>query len=76
MLALSPRMRRRELWPVHLFVATHLLSMGLTMPWNYGYRLIMPPFAYTSTLAASASAAMLLDRWRRGGSTRVVGAGA
>jgi len=54
-LCLSARLRARELWPVHLFVLTHLASMGLTMPWNYGYRLIIPPFVYTSTLSAAAA---------------------
>ena len=51
----SPAMRTRALWPVHLFVLAHLAAMGLTMPWNYGYRLIIPPFVYTTTLATAAA---------------------
>jgi hypothetical protein len=51
----SSTMRTRALWPVHLFVLAHLAGMGLTMPWNYGYRLIIPPFVYTTTLATAAA---------------------
>jgi len=51
----SRAMRALALWPVHLFVLAHLASMGLTMPWNYGYRLIIPPFVLTSVLSASAA---------------------
>jgi hypothetical protein len=51
----SRTMRALALWPVHLFVLAHLASMGLTMPWNYGYRLIIPPFVLTSVLSASAA---------------------
>jgi hypothetical protein len=54
MCIVSKRMRDRVLWPVHLFVVVHLASMMLTLPWNYGYRLIIPPFVYTSTLSVAA----------------------
>jgi hypothetical protein len=43
-LALMPRARRLETWPVHLFVAAHLAGMLLTLPSSYGYRLILPPY--------------------------------
>jgi dolichyl-phosphate-mannose-protein mannosyltransferase len=55
----SKAMRARTLWPVHLFVLAHLASMGLTMPWNYGYRLIIPPFVLTSVLSASAACSIV-----------------
>jgi hypothetical protein len=58
----SSTMRARPLWPVHLFVLTHLASMGLTMPWNYGYRLIIPPFVYTATLGVAAACSLVTMR--------------
>lgn len=58
----SSRMRDRSVWPIHLFVVTHLASMIITIPWNYGYRLILPPFVYTTTLATAALASWLLSR--------------
>jgi dolichyl-phosphate-mannose-protein mannosyltransferase len=58
-LVFSRRMRQRAFWPIHAFVACHLASMTITMPWNYGYRLILPPFVYTTALSiAVASAAV------------------
>lgn len=62
MCILSRAMRARALWPVHLFVLAHLASMGFTMPWNYGYRLIIPPFIYTSSLSAAAAYSLLAMR--------------
>jgi hypothetical protein len=58
----SKAMRARMLWPVHLFVVAHVASMSLTMPWNYGYRLIIPPFAYTSALSAAAACSLVAMR--------------
>jgi len=55
MLVAAPTMRARELWPVHAFVVAHVISMGLTLPWNYGYRLILPPFVYTTCFSAAAA---------------------
>ena len=55
MLVLSKTMRSLPLWPVHLFVLSHLAAMGLTNPSNYGYRLILPPYIYTSTLSVAAA---------------------
>jgi hypothetical protein len=57
LLALSKSMRTPALWPIHLFVLSHLASLALTQPWTYGYRLIMPPFIYTSALSATVLAA-------------------
>jgi len=57
MLVLSPTMRSATLWPVHAFVLAHVASMGLTSPWNYGYRMILPPFVYTATFSVAAGTA-------------------
>ena len=54
-LMFSARMRNPEFWPVHVFVATHWASMALTSPWNYGYRLILPPFVFTTALSMAAA---------------------
>ena len=62
MLVASPVMRSATLWPVHAFVLAHVVSMGLTIPWNYGYRLILPPFIYTSTLSVAAAVAWMRER--------------
>jgi hypothetical protein len=61
-LVLSRTMRARMLWPVHLFVLAHLASMGLTMPSNYGYRMILPPFVYMSVLSAAAACSLVAIR--------------
>lgn len=63
MCVVSARMRSRLLWPVHLFVLVHLASMLLTMPWNYGYRLILPPFVYT-TMVSTAAFTAWVTVWR------------
>ena len=65
MLVLSPMLRRAALWPVHAFVLAHVASMGMTAPWNYGYRLILPGFVYTTTFSVAAAAAWLLKRQAR-----------
>jgi hypothetical protein len=54
-LIFSAKMRNPDLWPVHAFVASHWASMALTSPWNYGYRLILPPFVYTTALSVAAA---------------------
>lgn len=33
-------------WPIHAFIAVHLVGMVLTMPSNYGYRLILPMYLF------------------------------
>ena len=63
MLVTSRAMRRPELWPVHAFVFSHFASMLLTQPWNYGYRLILPAYVYTTVLSVAAAAGMLRT-WR------------
>ena len=61
MMVMSPVMRRTEVWPIHAFVLSHVASMALTSPWNYGYRLILPPFVYTTTLSVAAASALLMN---------------
>jgi hypothetical protein len=63
MLVTSRPMRRPELWPVHAFVFSHFASMLLTQPWNYGYRLILPAYVYTTVLSVAAATGMLRT-WR------------
>ena len=63
MLVMSKTMRRAELWPVHAFVFSHWGSMTLTSPWNYGYRMILPAYVYTSTLSVAA-AVLLMQSYR------------
>lgn len=58
----SRRMRHLTMWPVHLFVLAHLAGMPLTLPWNYGYRMILAPYVYTSALATAALYAMVGER--------------
>jgi hypothetical protein len=58
-IVLSPVMRSATMWPVHAFVLAHVASMALTSPWNYGYRLILPPYIYTTTFSVAAAAAWL-----------------
>jgi hypothetical protein len=46
------RARRWQTWPLHLFVMTHVLSMTLSMPGKYGYRLILPSYLFLDLFAA------------------------
>jgi hypothetical protein len=39
--------------PIHLFVFTHLATLTLTIPWNYGYRMILPMYPLMAVLAVS-----------------------
>jgi hypothetical protein len=73
--AVVPAMRALAAWPMHLFIATHVLTLTLTMPSNYGYRMILPAFVFLS-LGAGAVLAPLLRRIaaRWPPAARVVGA--
>ncbi|MGQ0736165.1 MAG: glycosyltransferase family 39 protein [Acidobacteriota bacterium] len=51
----------RAAWPSHVFIVSHLATMVLTLPWVYGYRLILPVFLFTPVFAAAAADAV----WRR-----------
>jgi hypothetical protein len=62
MLVMSRTMRRPELWPAHAFVLSHWGSMLLTSPWNYGYRLILPAYVYTTALSVAAATAAMQAR--------------
>ena len=66
MIVVSPTMRSMALWPVHAFVLAHVASMGLTSPWNYGYRLILPPYVYTTTFSVAAAVAWLRPMMTQG----------
>jgi hypothetical protein len=61
MLLLWRPLRRSELWPLHAFVVSHWASMALTSPWNYGYRMILPPYIYTCTLAVASASALVMN---------------
>lgn len=51
--------RAPETWPIHGFVAAHLAGMLLTMPSNYGYRLILPMYLFLPIFAAKS----VTDAW-------------
>lgn len=63
MFFVSRTMRHPGLWPVHAFVVSHWASMLLTSPWNYGYRLILPAYVYTTALSVAAATAAM-QAWR------------
>src|SRR5216683_4782249 len=44
--------RRLHVWPIHTFVATHLLVLMLFEADTYGYRLVMPMYAPMVAVAA------------------------
>ena len=46
------RTRRLHVWPIHAFVATHLLVLMLFEADTYGYRLVMPMYAPMVLVAA------------------------
>ncbi len=43
---LVPAARSFATWPIHAFVLAHLGGMVLTMPSNYGYRMILPMYLF------------------------------
>lgn len=64
--------RRLHVWPIHLFVATHLLVLMLFEADTYGYRLVMPMYAPMVAVAAQLplTAVRALIGSRIGGSMR------
>ena len=50
-----------HVWPIHAFVATHLLVLMLFEADTYGYRLVMP--MYAPMVAVAAQAPLALVRW-------------
>jgi hypothetical protein len=51
----SPAARSLPAFAVHAFVLTHLASMILTMPSNYGYRLILPMYLFMPMFATASA---------------------
>ncbi|MCA1648417.1 MAG: hypothetical protein LC797_24145 [Chloroflexi bacterium] len=51
--------RRLQVWPIHAFVATHLLVLMLFEADTYGYRLVMPMYAPMAAVAAQVPLAAL-----------------
>jgi hypothetical protein len=47
-IALIRGMRTAASLPLHFFVLTHVATLMLTMPSNYGYRMILPAFVFMS----------------------------
>jgi len=62
MCVLSRTLRHPAFWPAHVFIVSHVLSMGLTIPWNYGYRLILPAYVLMAPLSVAAACALALNR--------------
>ncbi len=52
---------------MHAFIATHVATLMLTMPSNYGYRMILPPFVFMAMVAGAVATAPLYrlaaSRW-------------
>jgi hypothetical protein len=51
-----PSARQPLAWPIHGFVVSHLGAMVLTMPSNYGYRLILPMYIFFPIFGAAVVA--------------------
>src|SRR5204863_8092420 len=51
--------RRLCVWPIHAFVATHLLVLMLFEADTYGYRLVMPMYAPMLVVAAQLPLAVI-----------------
>jgi Dolichyl-phosphate-mannose-protein mannosyltransferase len=52
-LVLLPSARALRTWPIHAFVLSHLISLVLTMPSSYGYRLILPMYLFFPLFGAA-----------------------
>jgi hypothetical protein len=55
-----PPMRSLPALPLHAFVVTHVVTLMLTMPSNYGYRMILPAFVFMSLGAGAISTVGML----------------
>jgi hypothetical protein len=66
LLVLKP-FRSMAAWPIHAFIVTHIATLLLTMPSNYGYRMILPSFMFMAIAAGAVAvapiAARLQARW-------------
>jgi hypothetical protein len=55
-----PAARSLAAMPLHLFVITHLMALTLSLPWNYGYRMILPMYPLMSVFAMAVPARVFL----------------
>ena len=60
--AFLPAMRTFAALPLHAFVVTHVATLMLTMPSNYGYRMVLPAFVLMSTAAGALAVRPLYQR--------------
>jgi hypothetical protein len=60
-----PASRLRIALPLHAFVLTHLLAVTLSLPWNYGYRMILPMYPFMTIFAMAVPTVMLAALMRR-----------
>jgi hypothetical protein len=75
-----PGARATAALPLHLFIATHLASLALTLPWNYGYRMILPMYPVMAIFAGALMSQLVIRGSRvsakaQGGMSEVEGRG-
>lgn len=58
-LLLMPEARSPMTWPIHAFLLAHLAGLILTMPSNYGYRLLLPMYVFFPIFASAAGISVL-----------------
>jgi dolichyl-phosphate-mannose-protein mannosyltransferase len=76
-IVLFPAARQIATWPAHLFVATHLVTMVLTMPSIYGYRLILPMYLFFASFSGFAGSQLwswVSSRWQGSGRAGMISA--
>lgn len=56
---LLPRVRRRDVWLLHLFVVTHLVVMMAFAADTYGFRLVVPMYGAVCVVAAQLPLALV-----------------
>jgi hypothetical protein len=64
-LVFFPAAQQLATWPAHVFVATHLATMVLTMPSIYGYRLILPMYLFFAAFAGMVTSHLGSWAWAR-----------
>jgi hypothetical protein len=64
-IALCPVARSRRALIVHAFIATHMLTLLLSVPWNYGYRMLLAMYLVMPVFAAGAMSDRIAA-WRHG----------
>lgn len=60
--AVLKSLRSTVAWPIHAFIVTHIATLMLTMPSNYGYRMILPSFVFMALAAGALAVAPLTPR--------------